>query len=274
MQFDPRRRVYVRPDGSVVSPREIRQMVETYIEREKQEVDSQAQLLIAGTITSAFFFDWLREKIKEVHGAAGLFAYGGEDQMNDERWARIGAKVSSETGYVNAFEKDYALSERVAQEIATEAADALGMSEVAVSSVIRSTAPAEIATELATKAETSVSLDAIATADRIGQLIFGQTPARSQLYMESIYATLENSTADRESDAGVVSGRRICEEDGASCDECVAAASDDYMPLDEITDIGSLTCMSNCRCTIEFDYSGINPLTIDRSIYAPGFANA
>ncbi len=132
MIWDARRRVYVDDNGKVVSPSELRNLIESYIEREKSEVDSQAQLLIAGAITSAFFFNWLREKIKEVHGAAGLFAYGGEDQMNAERWARIGQKVSSETAYVNAFEKDYALSERVAQEIATEAADALGMSEVAV----------------------------------------------------------------------------------------------------------------------------------------------
>ncbi len=274
MIWDPRRRVYVRPDGSVVSPREARQMVESYIEREKSEVDSQAQLLIAGAITSAFFFDWLREKIKEVHGAAGLFAYGGEDQMNADRWARIGAKVSSEASYVAGFERDYLASEQVAQEIVAEASVALDMSPAAVETVVRSVAPSEIATELA-KAETSQeSIDAIATAERIGQLIFGQTPARSQLYMESIYGTLENSTSDRESDSGVVSGRRVCEEDGSSCDECVAAATDEYIPLDEILDIGAAQCMSNCRCTIEFDYSGINPLTIDRFIYAPGFANA
>jgi hypothetical protein len=275
MIWDPRRRVYVHDNGTVVSPAELRDLIESYIEREKQEVDSQAQSLVAGAITSAFFFDWLRDKVKEVHGAAGLVAYGGEDQMNDERWARIGEKVASESAYVAQFEQDFQASERVAQEIVTEAADALEVAPEAIDAVVRGVAPSEIATELATKADVDVgTVEDIATKERIGQLIFGQTPARSQLYMESIYGTHENSVMERESDAGVISGRRVCEEDGASCDECVAAASEDFMPLDEILDIGAAVCMSNCRCTIEFDYSGVGPLTIDRSIYAPGFANA
>jgi len=274
MNWDARRRVYVHDNGTVVSPSELRQLIENYIEREKSEVDSQAQLLIAGTITAAFFFDWLRDKIREVHGAAGLVAYGGENQMNRQRWARIGQKVASETVYVNAFERDFLASERVAQVMIAEAAEVLEVAPSVVESVVTTAAPSEIAARLATKTEASRDvLERIATKERIDQLIFGQTPARSQLYMESIYGTHENSVTDRESDAGVISGRRICEEDGASCDECVAAASDEYIPLAEITDIGSLQCMSNCRCTIEFDYSGVSPLTIERSIYAPGFQN-
>ncbi len=190
--------------------------------------------------------------------------------MNSERWARIGQKVASETSYVNAFEKDYQVSERAARGLVSEAVDKLGISAIDAESIVKSVAPSEVALELARKAEsTTVIFDS-----RVNELIFGQTPARSQLYMESIYGTHENSVSDRESDAGVVSGRRVCEEDGASCDECVAAASDDYVPLDEIADIGSLTCMSNCRCEIIFNYSGVEPLTIDRFIYAPGFANA
>ena len=275
MIWDARRRVYIRDDGSVVSPRELRQMLETYIEDEKRIVSREADKLIAGTITAAVFFAFLREKIKEVHGAAGLFAYGGEDQMNAERWARIGQKVSSEAGYVAGFERDYLASEKVAQEIIAEAAEALQVAPATVESVVMSVAPSEIATELATTTETAKEvLETIATKERISQLIFGQTPARSELYMDAIYGTHENSVTDRESDAGVISGRRVCEEDGSSCDECVSAATDDFIALDEILDIGAATCMSNCRCTIEFDYSGIGPLSIDRSIYAPGFANA
>lgn len=274
MQFDSRRRVYVRDDGSVVNPRELRQMVESYIEREKSEVRTEAEKLIAGTIAASLFFDWFRDKIKEVHGAAGMFAYGGEEFMGQEQWARIGQKVSSETAYVNAFERDFLTSERVAQEITTEASDVLDLSPSVVESIVKSVAPSEIAGEIAKTSEASQEvLDRIATKERIEQLIFGQTPARSELYMDAIYGTHENSVTDRESDAGVVSGRRVCEEDASSCDECVAAATDDFIPLDEILDIGAAQCMSNCRCTIEFDYSGIQPLTIDRSIYAPGFLN-
>lgn len=98
-----------------------------------------------------------------------------------------------------------------------------------------------------------------------------QVENRAGMYADAAYSTYENSVKQREADAGVLSGRRICEEDAASCDECVSAASSEYMPLDELSDIGSLQCLNNCRCTIEFNYHGIEPLTVNRPTYAPWF---
>jgi hypothetical protein len=292
MQFDPRRRVYVGDDGSIVSPAELRQLIESYIEREKLVVDAQAQLLIAGSITAGDFFEWLREKIKEVHGAAGMVAYGGEDQMNHERWARIGQKVASETAYANGFESEFLNSEKVAEELIAEAVSALESSSgaslstdtiSALSDLVRTTAPASDIPAVAESLASDLTLDAsevksvlseVATADRIGQLVFGQTPSRASSYVEPTYATFENSTRDREVDAGVVMGRRVDTGDEAECDDCPSLASSDFMPLAEITDIGvGSACGGRCRCEIEFDYEGIGPLSIDRSIYAPGFQN-
>ena len=90
---------------------------------------------------------------------------------------------------------------------------------------------------------------------------------RAGMYPNAAYSTYENQVREREKDAGVISGRRICEEDAASCDECVAAATTEYMPLDELSDIGSLQCLNNCRCTIEFSYQGIEPIQIDQAVY-------
>jgi len=286
VQWDARRRVYVRPDGSVVSPAELRQLIEDYIAREKAEIDTEAQLLVAGTITAGFFFDWLRDKIKEIHGAAGLVAYGGEDQMNAERWARIGQKVASESAYVAGFEQEFLTSESIAKEIVSEVVETLearvSLSSETVSAIediVRTTAPASdipiVGETVVSGIETEVVREAFeqaATKERIGQLIFGQTPARSQLYVESIYGTHENSTREREADAGVVLGRRIAENDSSTCEGCSQAATEDFIPLREILDIGDAECMANCRCVIEFDYEGVEPLRIERSIYAPGFA--
>lgn len=289
MEWDARRRVYVRPDDSIVSPAELRQLIEDYIEREKVEIDDQAQLLIAGTITAVFFFDWLRDKIKEVHGAAGLVAYGGESEMNHERWTRIGEKVTTETAYVAGFEQEFLASEKIAEELVAEAVSLLEFSGTSLSSetisaiedLIRSTAPASDIPIVAETLAEQIAVDAaevkavfteVSTAERIGQLIFGQTPVRSQLYMEAVYGTHENSTKEREADAGVTLGRRVSEEDQASCDGCIQAATEEYVPLDEILDIGEAECMSNCRCVVEFSYEGVEPLNIERSIYAPGFA--
>lgn len=288
MIFDPVRRVYVRPDGSVVSPSELRQLIENYIEQEKSEIDREAELLLAGTITAAFFFDWLREKIKEVHGAAGLTAYGGEDQMNPERWGRIGKKVASETAYVAGFQQEFVASEQIAKEIVSEAVKTLeaytSVSQKTVSAiekVVRTTAPASdipvtaeaLASHLGVETEIiRKTFTEAANAERMSRLVFGQTRSRATHYADAAYATHENSTRDRESDAGVIRGRRVTEGDSRVCDGCEGAATDEYIPLDEISDIGIFECGSSDRCTIEFDYYGVEPLRIERSIYAPGFA--
>lgn len=80
--------------------------------------------------------------------------------------------------------------------------------------------------------------------------------ARAQLYPEAAYSEYVNQVVERESDNGITLGRRICEADGASCEECVDAATEEFIPLDEIPDIGSLQCMNNCRCEIEFSVDG------------------
>lgn len=89
---------------------------------------------------------------------------------------------------------------------------------------------------------------------------------RAGLYTEAAYSTYENNVAQREADFGITTARRICEEDERSCDECVAAATEEYLPLGEVSDIGSLTCMNNCRCYFEFNVEGVEPLRIDATI--------
>jgi hypothetical protein len=79
---------------------------------------------------------------------------------------------------------------------------------------------------------------------------------RAGLYAEAAYSEYMVQTVEREADEGVTLGRRICESDGASCDECVAAATEEFIPLDDIEEIGTLQCMNNCRCEIEFSIEG------------------
>lgn len=80
---------------------------------------------------------------------------------------------------------------------------------------------------------------------------------RAQLYPEAAYSEYMNQRLLREEDSGVTVGRRICESDGTSCDECVEAATEEFIPLDDIPEIGTLQCMNNCRCEIEFDIHGV-----------------
>jgi hypothetical protein len=93
--------------------------------------------------------------------------------------------------------------------------------------------------------------------------------SRAAMYAEAAYSDWQNQVVEREQDNGVTTGRRVCEEDGASCEECIDAATDEFIPLEEIPEIGSLQCMNNCRCQIDF----AEPLTATFSIEA-GVADA
>lgn len=75
---------------------------------------------------------------------------------------------------------------------------------------------------------------------------------RAGMYADAAYSTFENNVMAREFDEGVRMGRRVCEEDGASCEACVEAGSTYFSSLDEIPEIGTLECLNNCRCYIEF----------------------
>jgi len=45
-------------------------------------------------------------------------------------------------------------------------------------------------------------------------------------------------------------------------------ATEEYVGLAEIVDIGSAECLGNCRCWPEFEYLNVEPLEIERFIYA------
>jgi hypothetical protein len=76
--------------------------------------------------------------------------------------------------------------------------------------------------------------------------------SRASMYADAPYGTYENNVMAREFDAGVRMGRRVCEEDTASCEECVEAASTYFSELADIPEIGTLQCLGNCRCFIEY----------------------
>lgn len=288
MIYDPKRRAYIEK-GHILTPQEIRDRIETYIDSEKKEVDRQSALLLAGAITIAAFFEFMREKVSTWHSVTGVIAYGGNSQMNVERWKRINEKVQSELRYLAGFEKVAEHSMRKTESVAAQIAKAVEANPsvpAGLESVVEERALAAVME--ANAADRSVAVaDAIkdALADSIGQeeaatvaaevvpsvwdeLLWGQLESRGRMYADAAYSTFANNEKASAGDVGLLRGRRICAEDDASCDECDTAATDEYLSLDEITDIGDATCMSNCRCVIEFEYAGIPELEIDRELYA------
>lgn len=292
MIYDPVRRVYIE-NGRVLTPAEVRQHIEDFIDSEQKQVETESKKVLAVTLALAVFFSFLRDRIRYWHSVTGVVAYGGQSQMNLERWKRINEKVQSELGFLDKFQVDAEKGLVATRNLAAQAASAVeandavpsGLEAVvqrevhaalltdaasrptAVREAVKTALADSIPTETAETVATEVAKDLVEST-RMSELIWGQVESRSRMYTDAAYSTYINSEKDRESDLGAIGVRRVCEEDDASCDDCVAAATDEYVGMDEIADIGTLTCLNNCRCYYEFELFNVEPLTIDREIYA------
>lgn len=280
MKWDPKDRRYEDEHGRPLTAAEVRERIEEYIEHEQREVDRQANKLFIGALTLSAFFELLRHKITSWHSVAGLAAYGKPD---NKQWSRINQKILSELEYLNKFEAEAEASFLAAQTIASQVVQSLGnkmpaglesVVEERVAEALYKAAPSEAAI-IARRIVAETLADSVAEAGVIAEsvqvagaeLLIGATiSSRSAMYVDATYSTFENSVASRERDAGAMGVRRVCEEDATSCDECVEWGGSDYVPFGEIADIGSLQCLNNCRCTFEFSYEGVEPLTIDRGL--------
>ena len=294
MKWNSQTRRYETAQGKPVPAKQIRDDVDAFIEDQKREVDKQSKLMLAGLLSVPLFFKWLKDKITAMHGIAGTIAYGGESEMTPERWARIGEKLSSETAYLENFERQTLLAQQRTQLLAADVArtadrvaavpsgldsliesrvieavmqsDAAGRT-VAVEDAIQGALADSIGTAEAESIAAEVARDVLESRN-LDEMIWGAVESRSRQYLDSVYGQYENSVKAREGDAGAVGVRRVCEDDAASCDECIAAATDEYVAMDEILDIGDATCGGNCRCSFEFEFLGVEPLEIEREIYA------
>jgi hypothetical protein len=273
MIFDPVKRRYI--DGShVLTPKEVRARIDEWIQSEQEQVDQEARAFLeqqksnlataAKLLAISSFFAFLANKIRNWHSVAGVLSYGGEAQMNPSRWQRIGQKIDSELTYLRGFE-DSVKNSRLATDAITR-----GISQISttiteahisqIESAVIDTSPGEVAKVLEQILVDTVKAEDIAAViprDVVDGLAWGEIPGRAGMYAESLYATYENNVVAREVDNGASLGRRVCEEDDQSCDACVEAASTYFEPVEAIPEIGSLTCMTNCRCY--FEYAEPNP---------------
>lgn len=273
MRWDSKKRRYVDSHGHVIPAREVRKEVIGYVAQEQDRAKREAEKLLSGLISLSAFFAFMRSRIEAWHTVSGSIAYGGAAQLDTERRARIAAKVNSEKAYLNEFEDQVRRSFAAADKIASQVVENLEVAptkamnekltptqkkkvEKRVRAALLTAAPSEakakakravrevIEDEGLSLVAESVSVSESLASDLIG----GTIVSRTQMYPEAAYATFQNNVAAREFDSGVTLGRRICAEDEASCDECVAAAADsvDFVPLDDLDEIGSLQCMNNC----------------------------
>jgi hypothetical protein len=269
VKWNPKLRRYEDKNGKPIPPQQIRDYIEEFILAQKEDIDrehTQTMKGLASGILIAGFFHFMREKIKEMHGAAGVIAYGGEAEMNPKRWDRIGEKIASEVSYLKGFHSAVLEARQTTDEIlhrVSLVAELTGVEEA-----ILTTAPSQLVPVVDSLAG-SAAADVVTTAEPLfDTLIWGEVGSRARMYADGTYSTWANSEKAREMDAGVLLGRRITEGDSNVCEDCENAASDEYVSLAELQDIGDSICTVNCRCTIEFSYEGVEPLAIDRDVYA------
>lgn len=86
-----------------------------------------------------------------------------------------------------------------------------------------------------------------------GQSSDAQTVNRAGMYADSIYATYQNSVALRERGAGMRRARRVLDPAAEHCTDCPPLAALGWVPIEELVPIGATPCVSNCRCTIEYE---------------------
>ena len=88
------------------------------------------------------------------------------------------------------------------------------------------------------------------------QALDGRALVRSDLYADAANGTFWEMDKRGHLADGYDEGRRVLEPGANHCDDCEEYASEGWMPIDEIPEIGNSQCMTRCRCEIEYRKSG------------------
>ena len=261
MIWDPIDRRYEDSRGRPIALAQVRRVISNFIVHEQALVSQAARRLVAGEITPEAFFAFMESKVTAWHQITGQIAYGGESQMNLIRQGRINARIFSELTYLGEFQSQAEASfiaadiiaNKVSISIAKDFPQAQAEIRQRVSRALFTAAPSEAASVARKTIVEIVGAEVpIVVGPEGGFLIGGTVENRATLYPGAMWSTHEMEMLNRERDAGVMMGRRRTEADGKVCDGCMAAATDEFIPLDEIEEIGTQECGPNDRCEIEF----------------------
>ena len=88
------------------------------------------------------------------------------------------------------------------------------------------------------------------------QALDGRALVRSDLYADAANGTYWEMSKRSFSQDGYDEGRRVLEPGADHCEDCEEYASEGWMPIDDIPEIGNSQCLTRCRCEIEFRRNG------------------
>ena len=90
------------------------------------------------------------------------------------------------------------------------------------------------------------------------QPIDGRMLVRSDMYADAANGTFWEMDKRSHLQDGYDEGRRVLESGADHCDDCEEYASEGWMPIEDIPEIGNSQCLTRCRCEIEYRVSTDN----------------
>ena len=130
MLWNNRDRRYEDSNGRGLTPTQVRKEIHQFIEDQRAEVRRESARMMSGEIQPSVFFQYMRGRVDMWHSVAGAIAYGGEEQLDDERDARIEQRIQSELDFLDEFEQEAEASfeavETIAEEVSQRVIQAVG----------------------------------------------------------------------------------------------------------------------------------------------------
>lgn len=90
------------------------------------------------------------------------------------------------------------------------------------------------------------------------QALDGRLLVRADMYADASNGTYWEMTNRSYLAEGYTEGRRLLEPGADHCDDCLEYASEGWMPIEDIPEIGNSQCLTRCRCEIEYRKNGEN----------------
>lgn len=84
-----------------------------------------------------------------------------------------------------------------------------------------------------------------------GDLSAKQITARTEMYIAAANGTYEGTRRAAAEDGGFTEERNILGQ-SEHCDLCIQETAKEWQPIGSLIPIGSRTCLSRCKCTLEF----------------------
>ena len=88
------------------------------------------------------------------------------------------------------------------------------------------------------------------------QPLDGRMLVRSDMYADAANGTFWEMDKRSHLLDGYDEGRRVLEPGANHCDDCEGYASEGWMPIEDIPEIGNSQCLTRCRCEVEYRKSG------------------